>query len=255
MAELPKKKNSGTWVQTSRDAHEAWGELIDRSPKAAKLMHFLTARMAEHNAVVISLNNLAELIGCSRPTIVRAVKILRDDNWIDVWQIGGSGTTNAYVVNSRVAWHGAREGIRYAIFSATVITSSTEQPKDHEKRLSEPLRAIPALMAGETMLPSGEGLPPPSQPALEGLEPDLPKTGQAMRAEGHKKDKRPETIAATPAPPNESISKENIEVTIDKQSLEYKYMNANPNDPCPCGNINPKTGSLSKFKHCHGKKR
>jgi hypothetical protein len=36
------------------------------------------------------------------------------------------------------------------------------------------LRRIPVLFPGEQQLPTGDGLPPPSQPSIPGLEPDLP---------------------------------------------------------------------------------
>src|SRR3546814_3237535 len=40
----------------------------------------------------------------------------------------------------------------------------------------EPLRRLPPI--GERRLPHGDGLPPPSQPFLDGIEPDLPATEQ-----------------------------------------------------------------------------
>src|SRR3546814_11586467 len=40
----------------------------------------------------------------------------------------------------------------------------------------EPLRRLPPI--GERQLPHGDGLPPPSQPFLDGIEPDLPATEQ-----------------------------------------------------------------------------
>ena len=82
---------------------------------------------------------------CSRPTVLRALKVLRDDRWIEVRQIGGSGTTNAYIINNRVAWHGSRDGIRYGLFSANVLVSDDEQPDREELGKQEPLRDIPAL--------------------------------------------------------------------------------------------------------------
>jgi hypothetical protein len=36
------------------------------------------------------------------------------------------------------------------------------------------LRRLPTLYPGEQQLPAGDGLPPPSQPELEGLESELP---------------------------------------------------------------------------------
>src|SRR3546814_7575168 len=40
----------------------------------------------------------------------------------------------------------------------------------------EPLLRLPPI--GERQLPHGDGLPPPSQPFLDGIEPDLPATEQ-----------------------------------------------------------------------------
>ena len=167
MQTLPEKNVRGTWLQTERAAHEAWGALIDKSPKAAKLMHLLTARIGDHNAVVVSVPNLTRLMGCSRPTVLRALKVLRDDRWIEVRQIGGSGTTNAYIINNRVAWHGSRDGIRYGLFSANVLVSDDEQPDREELGKQEPLRDIPALRQGEHQMPYGEVL---SQTLREALQ-------------------------------------------------------------------------------------
>ena len=171
---IPEKTPSGRWLQTERAAHEAWAKLIAEAPKAAQLMHLLVARIGENNAVVISQKNLIRLMGASRPTVQRAVKKLKDDLWIEVRQIGDRGTTNAYVVNDRVAWLGRRDGIRYSLFSAAVVISDDEQPDAAELDRQEPLRQIPSIGRGERQLPTGPGLPPPSEPAFPGMEVDLP---------------------------------------------------------------------------------
>ena len=171
---VPEKVPSGRWLQTERAAHEAWAKLIAEAPKAAQLMHLLVARIGENNAVVISQKNLIRLMGASRPTVQRAVKKLKDDLWIEVRQIGDRGTTNAYVVNDRVAWLGRRDGIRYSLFSAAVVISDDEQPDAAELDNQEPLRQIPSIGRGEQQLPTGPGLPPPSEPTLPGMETDLP---------------------------------------------------------------------------------
>jgi hypothetical protein len=106
------------------------------------------------------------------------VKDLVAGQWIELRQIGERGTVNAYVINDRVAWTGKRDGLRYSLFSASVIVSDREQLDDIEEA-QEPLRTLPTLFTGERQLPEGAGLPPPSEPPLRGLEPDLP----AKRAE------------------------------------------------------------------------
>ncbi|MCH8479675.1 MAG: helix-turn-helix domain-containing protein [Wenzhouxiangella sp.] len=175
MQNLPEKKKRKTqWVQTERAAHEAWAALIRKSPLAAQVMHILTSQVGEQNAVVISQKVLADFVQGSERGVRDALNILRKDNWIETRQIGGRGTVNAYVINDRVAWLGKRDGIRYSLFTAQVIISEAEQPDKEQIGEQTPLRRIPGLYNGESQLPSGDGMPPPSEPTLPGMEHHLP---------------------------------------------------------------------------------
>jgi len=165
---------SGTWVQTERKAHEHWAKLIANNPKAGALMHIIVGNMGRSNALVTSQKTLANLMGCTVRTVQRALEVLKDGNWLEVRQIGPTGTANAYIVNDRVAWSGARDGIRYSQFSATVLVSSEEQPDRNELGSQAPIVRIPAMEPGDRQLPAGDGIDPPTQPPLVGLEPDLP---------------------------------------------------------------------------------
>jgi len=178
MTELSERKNRGQWVQTERAAHEAWAFLTRKSALAAQIMHLLVARVGDHNAVVISQGTLAHLTGASRRGVQKALKILTDDRWIELRQIGDRGTINAHAINDRVAWSGKHDGIRYSLFSAVVVLSEDEQPDRDQIGLQEPLRKVPILYRGERNLPSGDGLPPPSEPTLPGMEPGLPARSQ-----------------------------------------------------------------------------
>lgn len=168
----------GTWVQTDRAAHEAWAKLIGTHPRAAALMHVIVGNMGRHNALVASIPTLQKMMDCSRNTVLRAINVLKEQNWIEVRQIGGAGTANAYIVNDRVAWSGKRDGIRYSLFSAAILISDEEQPDRDKLETQAPLKRLPSLYPGERQLPSGDGLPPPSQPFFEGMEPALPATEQ-----------------------------------------------------------------------------
>ena len=174
---LPQRPIRGHWVQTERAAHEAWAALLRQNPRAAEMLHLLVARIGDHNAVVISQKTLAELMGRSTRTIRRATKDLVEGRWIEVRQIGETGTVNAYVINDRVAWATGRDGLRYSLFSAAVVLSASEQPDEDDLGAQEPLRELPSLFPGERQLPTGDGLPPPSEPDLPGMEPDLPARG------------------------------------------------------------------------------
>lgn len=167
---LPSESRGSTWVQTERAAHDAWGDLAIKSPRAAALMHKLVANMGRDAAVVASHSTLAEITGYSLSTLKRAIADLQQNNWIEVVQIGGKGGACAYIVNDRVAWADARANLTMSRFSASIIASSSEQTEVK----TEPLRRIPVIMRGERQLPSGARAEPPSQPSLDGLEPDLP---------------------------------------------------------------------------------
>lgn len=185
----------GSWVQVERRALEQWALLMRQHPTAASVLATLVAQMGGHNALVISQKTLAHFTGCTDRTIRNALKILVAGNWIEVRQIGPRGTACAYVINDRVSWSGKRDGIRYSLFSAAVVVSDDEQPDRDEIGAQPLLNQIPTEYPDEKQLPIGPGLPPPSQPHLEGMEPDLP-----ARRPANQIDLEEDVIASTEDP-------------------------------------------------------
>jgi hypothetical protein len=153
---------------------EKFSKLSVRNPRAASILAVLISQMGRHNALVTSQQTLAKLADCSLRTLQYSLKTLKEGHWIEVRQIGPTGTACAYIINDRVAWSGNRDGIRYSMFSAAVLVADNEQPDKEEIGAQPSLIGIPSLYPGERQLPTGPGLPPPSEPALPGLEPDLP---------------------------------------------------------------------------------
>lgn len=171
-----------TWVQTERAAHEAWGHLVSKSPRAAALMHHLVAHMDQSAAVVASHATLAAICQFSVATVKRAIDDLTNGNWIQVVNIGGKGASCAYVVNSRVAWAAPRGMLPMAVFNARVLALADDQDK---RALDGPaLKRMPVLRHGELQLPMGPGETPPAQPSLGGLEHDLPSIQDELEARG-----------------------------------------------------------------------
>lgn len=177
----------GQWVQTERKAHEAWAGLIARQPRAAELLHHLVAHMGHQNAVVIPQKIIAKLMGRSIDTVQRALRTLEAEKWIQIVKMNGPGTVAAYIVNDKVAWGQPRDQLRLSVFSANVIADASDQDAGTLER--NDLRRIPTLYPGEAQLPTGAGIEPPSQPSIEGMEPDLPAL-QGDAAERHELETR-----------------------------------------------------------------
>jgi hypothetical protein len=138
-------------VQTERAAHEQWTALTMRSPRAAALMHHFVAL-----------------------AMVR-------ERWVQVVQIGASGTVNAYVLNGNVAWGERREQrARLSVFNAVVVGDAEDQPAGMLDD-APPLRRVPVIFPPEEALAIGEG-EPGAQVALPGAAPRPEGGGGTERA-------------------------------------------------------------------------
>ena len=117
-------KDNFNFVQLSRSYLKQLRNLARKSPIAHEILYYLVEHMGKTtNAVICSYATLCEITGVSRPTVGRAIKLLKDDNWIDTVKVGNA---NAYCVNEKVFWQAGRNQRKYAIFSATVIEGETK---------------------------------------------------------------------------------------------------------------------------------
>jgi len=177
-----------TWAQLSLAAAEDICGLMRRNRYAAELLLQLISRMAPGGAgvVVASRETMRELLGCSMPSVDRALRILAGEGWVQRIKIGGA---SALAVNSRVAWIGPRGDLSHAVFAATVIASRSEQ--DALALDPPPMRTVPVLHPDEQPLMVGPGQPPPSQPDLPGVSPVVAVAGGGPTAPARRID--PET--------------------------------------------------------------
>lgn len=158
-------KENYNFVQLSRGYLSQMRKLARKSPIAHEILYYLVEHMGRTtNAVVCSYKTLCEMTGVSRPTVGRAIKLLKDDNWIDTVKIGNA---NAYCVNERVFWQAARNQRQYAVFSATVIASSSEQESDYREKAKQKLTYIPVIEDTDIPVTGNEDLPPPDQRDLD----------------------------------------------------------------------------------------
>ena len=129
------------FVQVSRGYLKHMRELARKSPLAHEILYYLVEHMGRTtNAVVVSYATLCEVTGVSRPSVGRAVKLLKDDNWVDAVKIGNA---TAYCVNARAFWQAGRNQKKYAKFQATVIASESEQGASYPEKAKEKLTYIP----------------------------------------------------------------------------------------------------------------
>jgi len=153
------------FVQLSRNYLKEMRGLARKSPVAHEILYYLVENMGRTtNAVVCSRKVLSEVTGCSVATVGRAIKTLKDDNWIDTIKIG---TANAYCVNERVFWQAGRNQRKYAVFSATVIASASEQDSDYAEKAKQKLTYIPIIEPEDIPVTGNDVLPPPDQGDLD----------------------------------------------------------------------------------------
>lgn len=163
----PLSKNTADFVQFTRGYLKEMRDLTIKSPLAASILLFLTERMTRQNAIVISQKTLAEITKSERTSVNKAVKLLQSENWLQVVKIG---STNGYLINSKVVWRSHQEK-RYGYFNAEVVVSETEQTQSIEELENQPLKDIPSVNKGEMMISDNADLPPPDQRDL--IEPDF----------------------------------------------------------------------------------
>ena len=153
------------FVQLSRNYLREMRGLARKSPVAHEILYYLVEHMGRTtNAVVCSRSVLAEVTGCSIATVGRAIRVLKDDSWIDTVKIGNA---SAYCVNERVFWQAARNQRQYAVFSATVIAAASEQDSDFREKAKQKLTYIPIIEDSDIPVTGQDHLPPPDQQDLD----------------------------------------------------------------------------------------
>lgn len=121
-----KKKNSN-FVMFYREHMPEMRWLMKKSGIASSILNFIIEHMDYKNALMCSHHVLMDYFDISKPTVTRAIKLLKDNGFIDVLK---SGTSNIYIVNSEVAWCSWENQKLYCKFEGNVLISKTEN-KDY----------------------------------------------------------------------------------------------------------------------------
>lgn len=134
------------FVQLSKIYMDETVDLANRAPAAFTVLMALVKQMNKVNSVMISNESLEKICGISNSTVKRAIKILREQQWIDVLKIG---TSNVYRVNSNVFWQDRADG-KWASFQAQVVLNFDEQDDTTKKKpVKSWTRHIPLVEADD----------------------------------------------------------------------------------------------------------
>ena len=134
-----KKSPFRKWVQMNYDenAYRADDWLVANSPAAYRIFKFLIANMDNYNAVICSYKVMQEKFGYSKATIERAIKVLKEHQYVG---IAKSGTSNVYLINKHLSWNSWGTNYAYAEFDARVIISVSEQDKETQSKVRTELK-------------------------------------------------------------------------------------------------------------------
>ncbi len=77
-------KDNYNFIQLSREYLKEMRALVRKNALAHEVLYFFVEHMGRTtNAVICSYKVLQELTGKSRPSVARAIRVLREDNWIE----------------------------------------------------------------------------------------------------------------------------------------------------------------------------
>lgn len=162
------RRNNYNFLQLEKRSIKEIRRLAKESPAAHEILLLLAEKMNRENAIMCSSQTLQELTGRSRPTVTRAIKVLRDEKWVQVVKIG---TANCYLINNAVFWQSAGDR-KHSHFRAAIVASASEQDEDPVAMAKTKLKHFPyleireAVQSGADVLVTNEELPPPDQGEL-----------------------------------------------------------------------------------------
>lgn len=147
------EKKNYHFVQWQKRSMSDFRRLMGQNTLAAQLLVLFAEKMDKKNAIMISNDTIGLIMGVSRASITRAIRVLKNENWIQIVKISSA---NAYVINHKVFWQTAGN-LKYASFSAQIIASADEQD---QKDLADKarLKQLPSMVHMPFSCPRIEGV-------------------------------------------------------------------------------------------------
>jgi len=126
--EKEEQEKNQNFIQLYREHMTELRWLMTKHAFASNLLFFIIEHMDNRNALACSYNLLCEYFEVSRMTIYRAIKILKDNGFIDVLKMGNS---NVYVINQQLAWTDKHTSKKYSKYDGKILVSHAEN-KDYD---------------------------------------------------------------------------------------------------------------------------
>ena len=117
------------WTQFNNEHTKELMILAIKHPKAHAILYFLVDQMDNYNACICSTAVMQEVLGVSRQTISKNIKVLKDLGFLVTLK---SGNTNVYTINDKVYWKSWGNNRQYSKFPANVVLAMSEQDEDYK---------------------------------------------------------------------------------------------------------------------------
>lgn len=112
-----------SFVQVNKKSIDSLVLLARKDSMALALFFFMLNKMDNYNALICSYAVFMEVFNCSRMTISRAIKTLKEMKYIDIVK---SGTSNIYILNKQLVWNSWGTNYDYCSFGANIVVTSSE---------------------------------------------------------------------------------------------------------------------------------
>lgn len=125
-----KEKKNTNFVMIYREHMPEIRWLMKQSRYASNIFNFILEHMDYNNTLMCSYQVFMDYFEISKPTVTRAIKLLKENGFVDILK---SGTSNVYIVNQEIAWTSWDNQKKYCKFNGNILISAKEN-KDYEYR-------------------------------------------------------------------------------------------------------------------------
>lgn len=120
---------NANFVQFYKDNLDLLDQIASERPAALRILFWITKLMDDKNALATSQSAICEALDMHRNTVTQAVNYLKENKVIAVLKMG---TAYVYAVNNQIVWQDVADSKPFALFSAQIYLSKSEQSVDFD---------------------------------------------------------------------------------------------------------------------------